>query len=53
LDFEILKFSQFLSKIQIIAYFYIHMQNFVKINSQHIAYFWFSKRRPSAILDFI
>jgi len=37
----ILKFSQFLSKIQICAYFYVHMQNLVKI--WVIAYFRFSK----------
>ena len=57
LGFLVLKFSQFLSKIQIIAYFYVHVQNLVRIGQairgRVIVYFRFSKWRPSAILDLV
>jgi len=48
------KFSQYLSKIQIFAYFYVHMQNLVKIGWSavellRIFYFQNSGRSPSWI----
>jgi len=52
----ILKFAQFLSKIQICAYFYVHMQNLVKIRrsvAELLRIFDFQKWRPPAILDLV
>jgi len=49
----ILKFSLFFfAKMQIIAYFYVHTQNLVKIGRSTAAYFRFTKWQSSTILDF-
>jgi len=46
--------SKYLSKTQICAYFYVDMQNLVKVGlsaSRVVAYFQFSKWRQYTILD--